>query len=196
MTSKILTIAFLLSALILVGCAQTAIAPGTRANIEGGTGRVENSSPITLGGVFEPDGRETLQSTGTGPAGYAVVTDEEARWWGVNQTQRTLYTRRLPDGTLIGNVASGTDITVKADAAKVDPKTGVIDLKGFALTTTASEPTRASNEAYDRLVTYWTALSADQRAIVIEQLKAQQAIGGIVGEFAGELLKALVVPGV
>lgn len=192
---KIIIVAGLLSInLIGVGCAQTAIAPGTRAQIDGGTGRVENSSPITLGGVFEPDGRETLQSTGTGPAGYAVVTDQEARWWGVNQTQRTLYTRRLPDGTLIGNVASGTDITVKADAARVDPKTGVIDLKGFALTTTASEPTRASNEAYDRLVTYWTALSADQRKVIVAQLEAQKAIGGIAGEFAGELLRALVAP--
>lgn len=192
---KIIIVAGLFAMYLLgVGCAQTTIAPGTRAQIDGGTGRVENSSPITLGGVFESDGRETLQSTGTGPAGYAVVTDQEARWWGVNQTQRTLYTRRLPDGTLIGNVASGTDITVKADAAKVDPKTGVIDLKGFALTTTASEPTRASNEAYDRLVAYWTALSADQRQVIVAQLEAQKAIGGIAGEFAGELLRALVAP--
>ncbi|MFN4839954.1 MAG: hypothetical protein ACK5MB_06260 [Phycisphaerales bacterium] len=177
------------AAMILPACVQTAVAPGTRAQIDAATGRVENSSPITIGGVFEPDGRETLQSTGTGPAGYAVVNDQEARWWAQNQTQRTLYTRRLPDGTLIGNVASGTDINIRADNAKVDPKTGIIDLKGFALTTTASEPTRASNEAYDRLVAYWVKLSEDQRALVIEQLKAQGEVGQMIGDVLGQAIR-------
>lgn len=80
---------------------------------------------------------------------------------------------------------SGSDVTI--DVKKLfSPSSGAPIAEGVKISTSISAPTRAGNEALDRLVTWWTALSADQRDVAIKQIEASEAIS--------QNLKDLLVP--
>lgn len=99
-------------------------------------------------------------------------------------------TIRTPAG-YAANLSSGSDIEFAADKLKViDIATGkvLIDGAGLSFSTVTSEPTRAGNEALDRLQTVWEQLSADQRAAIEQQLEAIDSIASGVGARIIELI--------
>lgn len=172
------------------GCAQNKGTVG-QSFVPGDRGaEVRNGGPVTLN-VRSDAEADVLSSSGTGPSGYGVANADEARWYAVNQVQRIIAFRRLPDGSVVFNSNTGSDVTLRAQELKIDPATGVISGKGLELVTLSSEPIRASNEALDRLVPYWTSLSAEQKAAVLAELDAQIAATKAASPLIAEALGAI-----
>ena len=85
-----------------------------------------------------------------------------------------MWVKKNPDGTVQFNLSSGTD--VRAKGVEFDAATGSFKLGEMNLS--ASEPIRAGNEAYDRLVAYWTTLSKEQKeAHLADDLEALKGHG-------------------
>jgi len=161
-------IGLLLAATLLVllaGCQQV----GPRSDITRATTTLENGSPVTL--QIEDADKKGVAS-GVGPARYTSITQDEVQTFQTGTTPRDLFLVKQPDGTLRFNLSSGTDI--QAEGLEFDAATGGFRVAKFG--TSASEPLRAANEAYDRLVAWWKALSADQRAAFESQVRATEAI--------------------
>jgi len=196
-TGRFALIAILAS--LLTACASNKGTLGQSFTPGASGAEVRNGGPITMNattpvgeGLKAPGAVEVTSSTGTGPAGYAIASETEARWWAQNQVQRNIYFKRLPDGTIGFNSNTGTDVDIGADEFSIDPKTGAISGKGFKLKTTTSEPLRASNESLTAMKDVWMKLTDSQKELYIQQLKTQEAAGGVAGQFAGELLKVLL----
>ena len=132
--------------LALAGCAANRGTVG-QSFVPGALGaEIRNASPVSMSaatpigeGQNAPDAREVTTSTGTGPAGYALANEHEARWWAQNQVQRNIYFKRLPDGALAFNSNTGTDVDIGADEFAIDPATGTIAGKGLRIRTNSSE---------------------------------------------------------
>lgn len=188
--SKYLVTVLFLAAMLMAACVQTELAPGTRATIGADGPRIDNASPNTLQfDAGSADVGERISSGGVGPASYTVTTDGESRSWRVSQASTEVSLLLNPDGRVSLNSSSGKDVTAKAESVNFDPATRKIAMKNVQFGTDASTPIRAQNEAYDRLVTYWTALSADQRAAVLAQLETQGEIGKTLGDLLGQALR-------
>lgn len=187
--------------LALAGCAANRGTVG-QSFVPGALGaEIRNASPVSMSaatpigeGQNAPDAREVTTSTGTGPAGYALANEHEARWWAQNQVQRNIYFKRLPDGALAFNSNTGTDVDIGADEFAIDPATGTIAGKGLRIRTNSSEPVRASNESLVALREVFQAMSHDQQAVFLAQLQAQkEAIPSLASEIA-RLIQFLSVP--
>lgn len=74
-----------------------------------------------------------------------------------------------PSGSRL-SFSSQTDIKI-GSAEVYDPASGKMVAKVSDFGTLTSEPQRAANEAYDRLVGYWTSLAQDQRAARIAEIE-------------------------
>jgi hypothetical protein len=136
------------------------------------------------------------------PSTTLNLTDRSGAWTftGAGSAGNTTLTTYLPDGLLQtelssiwGGVASreviipvgegkhavirsGSDVMIRVDRLAQGPMG--LELAGLEVSSNTSEPTRAGNEAYDRLVGYFSALSAEQRAVAVEQVRAAVSISG------------------
>lgn len=163
-----------------IGCSPV----GPRAKFTRADASIETPSPVTLD-IADDDKRGT--ATGTGPARYTSITGAEVSTFQSGTTPRDLFVRLLPDGSRQINLSSGTDII--AEGVEFDAGSGSFKVRKFG--TTSSEPLRAGNEAYDRLVTYWRALSADQREARIAEIRAVESIAPDVRDMLIALLTGL-----
>ncbi|MBX9738136.1 MAG: hypothetical protein K2X32_14535 [Phycisphaerales bacterium] len=146
---------------------------GPRAAFTRDSTDIASPSPTTIstpepGGLATASGAGAANRTGLslhGPDGPIAQADDLS----VGGTTRTII---VPFGDKLAVFRSGTDETIKIDEASVNG----VSFKGLSITQSSSEPTRASNEAYDRLVVYMQSLSADQRAALIAQLETSRDI--------------------
>lgn len=127
---------------------------------------------------------------GVGASTVTKITDGEIVQSKGGTSNRTVVMTKKPDGNVQLALSSDTDIS--AESLSFSNTTGDFEVRGFS--TSVSEPQRAINEGLANVQAYWTSLSADQREARIADLKAIEAAGGQLGEFAGKLLQALVVP--
>ena len=184
MIHRRLSIALVLASSLIAGLALSACQTvGPTAKIDRGKTSIESGSPVTL--QIEDDDKKGI-ANGVGPARYTSITEGEVQTFQTGTTPRDVWIRKSPDGALQFNLSSGTD--VQAEGLEFDAATGSFKVKRFG--TSSSEPIRAGNEAYDRLVAYWTALSQDQkeaRLAEIEALKvtAPELADMLVSIFAG-----------
>ena len=130
--------------------------------------------------------RGTISTTGTGPTAWKRVDGQGVETISSGQVQRTLFW----DGEKLV-LDSGTDITATGVEIVRSPDGG-ISIRMDSAGTSASEPVRASNEAYDRLAELWQGYSADQREAFIAQLQAMEQAGEVV---AGGLVQVLLKMG-
>lgn len=161
------------------GCQQvgpTAKFDRTTSDLATGTPNVTDIQDDTM--------RATISSTGTG--GFISQSAEETQAFYNGTNPRNVRVDLLPDGTRRINLAGGSDFN--AEGVEWTASTG--DFKASKLTLSSSEPIRATNEALDRLVTYWTALSADQRAARIAELEAASKAGDTFAPVILSLIKA------
>ena len=142
---------------------------------------LDNPSPVTLD-LQNNDQRVT--ASGVGSAQFTTVTNDTVQTQQTGVTPRSVFVRLMPDGTRQVNVNSGTDIQAKG--IRVNPQTGEVSIDEVG--TIASAPTKAQNEAYDRLVAYFQSLSNDQ----LEALKAEQATVQAVAPTAANVIDAII----
>lgn len=184
MIHRRLSIALVLASSLIAGLALSACQTvGPTAKIDRGKTSIQSGSPVTL--QIEDDDKKGI-ANGVGPARYTSITEGEVQTFQTGTTPRDVWIRKSPDGALQFNLSSGTD--VQAEGLEFDAATGSFKVKRFG--TSSSEPIRAGNEAYDRLVAYWTSLSADQkeaRLAEVEALKvtAPELADMLVSIFAG-----------
>lgn len=162
-TPPSLVLVSLAIALCIPLCACQQIGP--KAQIDRGKTTIDSVSPVTL--QIEDDDKKGF-ANGVGPARFTSITEGEVQTFQTGTTPRDLWVRKTPDGALQFNLSSGTD--VQAEGLEFDASTGSFKVKRFG--TSSSEPLRAGNEAYDRLVAYWTNLSEDQKAARLAEIDA------------------------
>jgi hypothetical protein len=147
----------------LFACACTPVGPKTqidRANTE-----LQGASPVTL--QIEDADKKGV-ANGTGPARFTSITQEEVQTFQTGTTPRDVWIRKSESGELQFNLSSGTDI--QAEGLEFDAISGSLKVKKFG--TSSSEPIRAGNEAYDRLITYWTSLTEAQKEARLAEIDA------------------------
>ncbi|MCK6475293.1 MAG: hypothetical protein L6Q35_00505 [Phycisphaerales bacterium] len=127
--------------------------------------------------------RGTLTTTGTGPTSWKRLDADGVETVGTGVAPRTLY---WDSATKRFVFDSGTDISAEDVRVDVFRDRTTIDIGRFA--TLTSEPTRAVNEAYADLETYWRSLTQAQKDARIAELEAMKAAGDA---FAGVLLPLL-----
>jgi len=164
-----------------LGCSQNDIGSNFGAD-EQGRPKLVNPSPVTLT-IEDADKRGV--ANGVGPARFTSITAEEVQTFQSGTTPRDLFVK-LPDGSQI-NLSSGTDIN--AEGLEFNPKTGAFKVEKFG--TQASEPLRAGNEAYDRLVGYWQTRDEASRQAILAELKAIEAGSSVAGGVLGQLIQTL-----
>lgn len=179
---------------LLAGCAANSGTVGPTFDASDGGFTARNGGPITLavrtptGAVSSADGTpsldrdgrptvpvESVSTTATGPGGYALATETEARWVATNTVMRNVYLRRGADGQWVINSSTGTDLRIKAAKLELDPSTGLLKGEDLTFETIASEPFRASNESLTALKEWFLAQTEAQRAVFIAQMEAQAA---------------------
>lgn len=178
--TSIVLVCLALAVFSLLGACQQI---GPKSSIDRQQTTIEGGSPVTL--QIEDADKKGI-ANGVGPARFTSITEGEVQTFQTGTTPRDLWVRKTPDGSLQFNLSSGTD--VQAEGLEFDAGTGSFKVKRFG--TSSSEPIRAGNEAYDRLVAYWTSLSQDQkeaRLAEIDALKvtAPELADMLVSIFAG-----------
>lgn len=138
---------------------------GPKHTFDRGGATLDTPSPVTLD-IQDNDKRGT--ATGVGPARWTSITEGEVQTFQTGSTPRDMWVKKNPDGTVQFNLSSGTD--VRAKGVEFDAATGSFKLGEMNLS--ASEPIRAGNEAYDRLVAYWTTLSKEQKEAHLADVEA------------------------
>lgn len=175
----------------LVACAPNKGTVGM--SVQTGVAEARNAAPASLS--VEDSAGEKLWANGAGPSGYILTDIDQSRWLYNGATPVNTFIRRQPDGTLAFNMGSGKDTVIKAAELTIDPATGAVKAKGLELSSNASEPIRAGNEAYDRLVDLWKSWSTDQRAVFIATLEAQsksvEASAPIIAQGLNAVIAAL-----
>ena len=113
--------------------------------------------------------RGSLKVKGAGPGRHLLLTDESIETQSVGSTNRSLF-YDAKTGRLV--LDSGSDITAEAVEVRPDGdgRLGLIKIGRF--TTSSSEPTRASNEAYDRLAAVWQARDQASKEALLAEIEA------------------------
>lgn len=171
----------LLALLPLAGCGQKDIG-GAFSNDKAGRAQITNPSPVTL--QIEDADKKGI-ANGPGPARFTSITADQVQTFQSGTTPRDMFLQ-LPDGTKL-NLSSGTDIAVKG--LDFNPKTGSIKVAEFG--TNSSEPLRAGNEAYDRLVAYWNSRDEASKQAILAELQTVEAVAPVAAGVVGELIKIL-----
>lgn len=148
-------------AMLMSGCQN--VGPSAGFTREGA--HLMTPSPVTLD-IQDNDKRGT--ASGVGPARFTSITQNEVQTMQTGTTPRDLFFVKDKEGVVRFNLSSGTDI--QAEGLDFDVTTGSFRVDKFG--TSSSEPLRAGNEAYDRLVAYWAALSADQKEARLAEIEA------------------------
>lgn len=143
--------------------------------------KLSAASPVTL--QIEDADKKGI-ANGVGPARYTSITDELLETMQSGTTPRDLWFRKLPDGTFQFNLSSGADFAAKG--LEFSPVTGALKVDEFS--TSASEPLRAGNEAYDKMVGYWTSMTQAQKDALLAEMDTVKA----VAPTAGNVLQALI----
>lgn len=164
-----------------LGCSQNDIGSNFGADAQGRP-KLVNTSPVTL--TIEDQDKRGV-ANGVGPARFTSITADQVETFQTGTTPRDLFVK-LPDGSQI-NLSSGTDI--QAEGLEFNPATGAFKVSKFG--TQASEPLRAGNEAYDRLVAYWKTRDQASRDAILAELKTIEAATPIAAGVIGQLIGAL-----
>jgi hypothetical protein len=145
-----------------------------------GTGYT-NGSPNTIGltGVDE-----NWTANGTGPQQYTQMDDSGLQTFRQGSTPREIFYDKAT-GRLV--ISSGSDVS--AEGISFDPESGKVKVAKFS--TVSSEPIRAGNEAFDRLVTYWSARDEASKEAIVEALKTATNIAPDVKDVLLQLLTSL-----
>jgi len=175
------TVATFIVATGLTGCGQRDIGSSIKSDAQGRPELV-NPSPVTL--TIEDDVKKGV-ANGPGPARFTSITADEVQTFQTGTTPRDMYVS-LPSGAKI-NLSSGTDIT--AEDVEFNSATGEFKIKKFG--TSASEPIRAGNEAYDRLVAYWATRDQASKEAILAELKTIEASSPVVAGVLGDIIKLL-----
>lgn len=181
MRSRLNVLAAVIAVGSIVAFSPGCQAVGSRLTTTGTGADVRTGTPNTLT-MTDADGQWTANTTG--PAGWTAINADGIERFHEGSTPRELYYDRA-SGRLV--LSSGTDI--RATGVVVDPTVGTISIGEFA--TSASEPIRAGNEAYDRLVTFWQSLTEAQRAAHVADVEAWKAAGDTFAPVLLEALKAI-----
>lgn len=169
-----------ISALVMTGCQPV----GPKASITRDSTELASTSPVTL--QIEDADKKGVAS-GIGPARYTSITGDEVQTFQTGTTPRDLWLELRPDGTRKLNLSSGTDIQI--EGLTVDPESGAIAVAKFG--TSSSDPIRAGNEAYDRLVAYWTSLSEAQKEARLAEIDALKVTAPEIAEFILKTISGL-----
>lgn len=168
------------------GCAATV---GSTAKTSPGQYQYANGSPNTT--TINVPGVEDLSTNGVGSSGYISSNADENRWLYNGATPVSTSARRMTDGTLVFNMGSGKDTVIRAGQVNFDPATGTLVGKNLEISSNASEPTRASNEALDRLTKYWETRDQAARDVLIKQIETTGQIPKDLAPFVVQLLLGL-----
>ncbi len=164
------------------GCAATV---GKKINVDPKKAANTNGSPNTLT-LADADGTWNVESAG--PARYSEITAD-----GITTVQHGSTPRDIvwnsPDGARL-SISSGSDIT--AESVKLDQAKGVLEVKGF--TTSASAPIKAGNEAFDRLIQYWTARDDASAQVLKREMEAIETVSPTLASMLKDVLRASGVP--
>jgi hypothetical protein len=163
------------------GCEKNKIG-GSFSTDPNGRPNINNPSPVTL--TIEDEFKKGT-ANGIGPARYTSISDSTVETFQTGTTPRDL-TLSLPNGARL-NLSSGTDIQMTE--LSYSPETGAISVGSFG--TNASEPLKAGNEAYDRLVAYWAARDEASKEAILAELKTIEASAGLAGGVLGDLIRVL-----
>lgn len=166
----------------LLGGCQSVDTPTNTFDRGGAT--LKNPSPVTLD-IQDDEKRGT--ASGVGPARWTSITGEQLQTFQTGSTPRDVWVRKSPDGTLQFNLSSGTDVT--AEGIEFDQSKGVFKIAKFG--TNASEPIRAGNEAFDKLVDYWKSLPQTQKDALVAQMDTIKAAYPSMESVLSGLIKAL-----
>jgi hypothetical protein len=147
----------------MIGCQNV----GPENTITRDNTTLRNGSPVTL--QIEDADKKGIAS-GVGPARFTSITQDEVQTMQTGTTPRDLFLAKLPDGTIRFNLSSGTDI--QAEGVTFDAAAGSFRVDRFG--TSASEPLRAGNEAYDRLIVYWASLTEAQKQARLAEIEAMK----------------------
>jgi len=150
-------------AMLMSGCQNV----GPENTITRDNTTLRNGSPVTL--QIEDADKKGIAS-GVGPARFTSITQDEVQTMQTGTTPRDLFLAKLPDGTIRFNLSSGTDI--QAEGVTFDAAAGSFRVDRFG--TSASEPLRAGNEAYDRLIVYWASLTEAQKQARLAEIEAMK----------------------
>lgn len=150
-------------AMLMSGCQNV----GPENTITRDNTTLRNGSPVTL--QIEDADKKGIAS-GVGPARFTSITQDEVQTMQTGTTPRDLFLAKLPDGTIRFNLSSGTDI--QAEGVTFDATAGSFRVDRFG--TSASEPLRAGNEAYDRLIVYWASLTEAQKQARLAEIEAMK----------------------
>lgn len=155
---------------------------GPTASISRKKTDLASPSPVTL--QIEDDAKKGVAS-GVGPAKYTFIGPDGIQSMQTGSTPRELWAK-MANGTEL-QLSSGSDISI--EGLTYDPATNALTVRKFG--TSASEPLRAGNEAYDRLVSYWQTLSAEQRQARMADLEAIKAVTPTAANLISEVVRVL-----
>jgi hypothetical protein len=131
--------------------------------------------------------RGTLALDGAGPGRYLYLDKDSVETQSTGSTNRSMFYDGATGRFVLD---SGSDVT--AEGVEIRPngdgKLGLVKIEKFS--TISSEPTRASNEAYDRLAEVWKARDeASKEAILAEidalKITAPEIADAIIGLLSG-----------
>ena len=154
----------LLVAACLPGCAGTI---GDKATQVADKIDTTNRGPTSARMVDKERG--TLALDGAGPGRYLYLNKDSVETQSTGSTNRSLF---YDGGTGRFVLDSGSDVT--AENVEIRPngdgKLGLVKIGKFS--TISSEPTRASNEAYDRLAEVWKARDEASKEAILAEIDA------------------------
>lgn len=171
------------SVLAFPGCTATV---GDRAKQDAVSVDTVNRGPTSARMIDNERGSLTLD--GAGPGRYTHLTGEGVETQSTGITPRTLV-YDAATGRLV--LDSGSDMRAKNVEVRPDGdgRLGLIKIGEFS--TISSEPTRAANEAYDRLAEVWLARDQASRDVLLAELEAIRDIAPDVVDALSAILLGL-----
>lgn len=196
--------------MVLVGgCASNQGTVGQTFTQGDNARELRNGGPITLavdtptgavtdangGAVLDKDGKpvvpvESVSTSSTGPGGYVLADSKQSRALLNNTVVRNIAFAKDPDGKVIFNSVSGTDVRATAESLSFNPATGQLEGKNLKFETLASAPFDASNASLVAWKEAFQQQTQAQRDAAIAQINATaDLLKSTVPSVAGELTK-------
>ncbi len=193
----------------LAGCASNSGTVGQTFRQGDNQRELRNTGPVTLavdtpagpvtdadgGAVLGPDGKpvvpvESVSTSSTGPGGYVVADGQQSRALLNNTVVRNIAFAKKPDGNIVFNSVSGTDVRATAESLVFNPATGQLEGKGLRFETIASTPFEASNQSLIAWKDAFQQQTQAQREAAIAQINATaDLLKNTVPSVAAELTK-------
>jgi len=193
----------------LGGCASNSGTVGQTFRQGDNQRELRNTGPITLavdtptgavqdangGAVLGADGKpvvpvESVSTSSTGPGGYVLADGKQSRALLNNTVVRNIAFAKQPDGNIVFNSVSGTDVRATADSLTFNPATGQLEGKGLKFETLASTPFDSSNQSLIAWKDAWKTQAEAQKAVDIAQSeRTADLLKNVVPSVAAELTK-------